>query len=142
MNRLFCGAALAAAITLSSGAAHAACDSAQYIAQCEGMLDTEYAIVNTYAFDSETIKEGEIIDDNVLSTRLSYQVAVCSPDGHPVEFVLETASGDHVTTNKDGDALKPVITFKPERTTVYNLIFRAQPSDGFCGGAVLAMKRF
>lgn len=134
MNRLFCDAALAAAVTLSAGAAHAACDPAQYIAQCVGILDNGYTIVNTYAFDNETIKEGKIVDDNVLTTRLSYQVAVCSPEGHPVEFSLETASGDRVTTNKEGDALQSVFMFKPERMTVYNLIFKAQPSDGFCGG--------
>ncbi len=134
-------AALAAAVVLAAGAAQAACDTAQFVEQCTGKLAEGYSVLNSYALDGETAKANSIVDDNVLTSRMSYQVTICGADENVIEFALNTAAGETVLTNKDGDMLKSSMTFQPERMSVYNLVFSAATPAELCGGAVLGVKR-
>ena len=134
-------AALAAAVMLTAGAAHAACDTVSYIEQCKAMLSDGYSVVTAYQLDGEADKVGSISDDTVLSTRLSYQVTVCGAEGNAITFALEAASGETVLSNKDGDAYRSSLTFTPPKMTVYNLVFSAPSPAELCGGAVLGVKR-
>jgi hypothetical protein len=110
------------------------------IEECKGKLAEGYTVLNTYALEGGEEKATSLSDDNVLSSRLSYPVAVCGPADGPGEFTLETAAGEQVATNKSAGAFAAVVTIQPERMSVYNLKFSAQPSFEFCGGAVLGTK--
>lgn len=140
MIRILQRAALAVAVTVSAGAAHAACDTAPLIEQCKGKLGDGYNVTSTFALDGQDGKVTSITDDNVLTSRLSYQVAVCSQDGD-IDFALQTGAGEEVMTNKSGGQSEQVITIKAERMGVYNLVFSVQPPAALCGGAVLGAKK-
>jgi hypothetical protein len=140
MIRLMQRAALAAAVTFGAGAAHAACDTAALIEQCEGMLGDGYSVMSTFALDGQDGKVTSVTDDNVLTSRMTYQVAVCSQDGD-IEFVLESGAGEQIATNKAGGKFEQVTTIKPARMSVYNLVFSVQPPAALCGGAVLGGKK-
>ena len=74
-------AAFAAGVVLFAGAAHAACDAAAQIEQCKGQLDAGYNVLNTYALDGQDGKITSVVDDNVLSSRMSYQLVICGAEG-------------------------------------------------------------
>lgn len=141
MKRYMQRAALAVAVTFGAGAAHATCDSAALVEQCKGMLGDGYSVMSTFAFDNKEGKVSSLRDDNVLSSRLAYQVAVCGQTDGSIEFALETGSGEQVMSNKSGDKLEQVVTIQPERMSVYVLVFTAPSPAEFCGGAVLGAKK-
>lgn len=137
MNRSFCGAALAAALMLSAGAAQAACDTAAAAEQCKGKLGDGFQVVNTYSLSADAGKPVSVADDHVLSSRMEYRVVIC---GDPATtFVLENGAREPVMNNGTSGALQQDIVLKVPKASVYYLVFQA-PADS-CGAAVLGLKR-
>jgi len=134
-------AALAAAMSLCAGVANAACDTAPLVEQCKGKLSEGFTVMSTFALDGKDGKVTSVRDDNVLTSRMTYEVAVCGSNDSNIEFVLETGMGEKIATNKSGDTFQQVTTIKPERMSVYFLVFNAQAPAEFCGGAVLGGKK-
>ena len=134
-------AALAAAVSLCAGVANAACDTAPLIEQCKGKLSEGYTLMSTFALDGQDGKVTSVRDDNVLTSRMTYEVAICSPKDGSIEFVLESGTGEKIATNKSGDTFQQVTAIKPERMSVYFLVFNAQAPAELCGGAVLGGKK-
>jgi len=131
-------AALAGVAIFCAGTAHAACDAAALVEQCEGKLEAGYEVLNTYELGGAAEETDTFADDHVLTSSMSYQVAICG--GDDVEFVLESDARKPVLDNQADEGLQQTVTINPERTSVYYLVFKA-PSQGVCAGAVLGMKR-
>ena len=134
-------ATLAVATACFAGTAYAACDTATVIEACKSQLGDGYAVLNTYALDSVAAKKHTFSDDNVLSSRASYKVAICDPNAGNTEFVLKTGSGQAVLSNKSSGVPQSVVSFKAERTSVYLLEFSGAETAELCAGAVLGIKK-
>lgn len=130
-------AAFAAGAVLFAGAAHAACDTTGQVEQCKGQLAAGYDVLNTYALDGQDGKITSVVDDNVLSSRMSYQLVICGADG--VTFELQSGARKPLLNNKEGDSLQTMLTIEPERSSVYYLAF-GLPAADTCGAAVLGVK--
>ncbi len=133
--------ALTAGLALLAGAAHAACDTAAHIKECEGKLGEGYTVLTTYALGGGDGEAAPVEDDTVLTTRMAYQLVICGPAAESSEFVLESGAREPLLSNKSGDGFEQVVAIKPERMAVYYLVFHAPASGEFCGGAVLGIKR-
>ena len=134
-------ASLAAAVVLVAGSAHAECDAAAAAEECKGMLDDGYSVMKTYELSGEEGKAFAIEDDNVMTSRMSYQVVLCGPAAEETEFMLETGSRTQVADNKSGDGLKTKVSIEPERMSVYYLIFNGPEDPEMCGAAVVGVKK-
>lgn len=131
-------AALAGVVIFCAGTAHAACDAPALVEQCKGKLEAGYEVLNTYELDGAAKETDTFADDHVLTSSMSYQVAICG--GDDVEFVLETGARKPLLDNKGDGGLQQMVTINVERASVYYLVFKA-PSQDVCAGAVLGMKR-
>ena len=58
-----------------------------------------------------------------------------------MEFALETSTRKPVLSNKSGDAMQAMTTFKPERMSVYYLVFKGPEGAETCGAAVVGVKK-
>jgi hypothetical protein len=134
-------AASVVATTIVVGVARAECDTATHIEECKGKLETGYSVLQTYPLDGQGGKVTKVEDDNVLTKVMSYQVAICGPSASEIKFVLQSGKEEPILDNQAGDRLQPLITIKPEKSSLYYLIFDGTAATDLCGGAVLGMKK-
>ncbi|MCA8929492.1 MAG: hypothetical protein KDC18_15620 [Alphaproteobacteria bacterium] len=130
-------AALAAVAILAGGSAYAECDATALIEQCKARLSEGSQIASTYTLAGKDGGAVAMADDHVLMSSKTYQLAVCGAED--VGFTLETGARKPVMTNGEAGARETLVAIKPERSSVYYLVFSAP--EGTCAGAVLGMKR-
>ena len=131
-------AALVAASALAGGSAYAACDTAAQAKQCQMTLSKGYSVLKSYQLDAKEGKTKLVADDKVLSSRMSYEIAVCGAVG--VAVAVETGNGQKMFGATSNNGKKPLMVVQVGKTSVYGLKF-ALPAADTCAAAVLGVKK-